>query len=163
MCAHHFEHSLVDIPRLLSKQREAFVFSLWFKMSSRTLHILNQFLHILIEHGNLCQNAAMLHWYQPCHTSLSWRRLNNAPNLSQILVRKNCHGHFQRGPLTSDLKLCEWKWVLWVPTSLPFTDTPTAVVDCWAWVCHVMIWAYFYTKFSTCEGFWTILVIVLCC
>ena len=23
----------------------------------------------------------------------------------KILARKNCHGHFQRGPLTSDLKM----------------------------------------------------------
>ena len=40
-------------------------------------------------------------------------------------VSKNWHGHFQRDPLTSDLKICECKWVLWVPTSLPFTDMPT--------------------------------------
>ena len=29
----------------------------------------------------------------------------------QIFVRKNWHGHFHRGLLTSDLKICEWK--LW--------------------------------------------------
>ena len=38
---------------------------------------------------------------------------------------KNWHDHFQRGPLTSDLKISEWKLVLWVPTSLLFTYTPS--------------------------------------
>ena len=40
--------------------------------------------------------------------------LNNAPNLHEIVVRKIWP--FSKGPLTFDLKICEWKWVLWVPT-----------------------------------------------
>lgn len=35
-----------------------------------------------------------------------------------ILAREKHHDHFNRGPLTSDLKLSEMKWVLWGPTSL---------------------------------------------
>ena len=56
---------------------------------------------------------------------ISEKSLENVQKKGRRKVQYWYHVHLQRGPLTSDLQICECKWVLWVPTSLPFTDMPT--------------------------------------
>ena len=112
-------------------------------------------------------------------------RLNNAPNLRKILARKNLAWPFSKGSLdlwpqdmwmkmgsmgTHESPLYRHAHFMIITCSFGASHSQVSTLTHWQLLLPVglqfaMLWFehIFYAKCSTCEGFWTIFVIVLCC